>query len=330
MWIPSRLETAIEQIRASLSAIQESLREQVASIKKANDSNEEAREDDRRERFGSVIRDRHIRHSAQRQAKTQADKNVHQQIILNYLTFFAVAGAWIYAGIAAYQLYEMRAQTDIATNNQIQATKDAAAASIVTQKQLVIAQQQANAATNAVQQEAKDAKNAVAESERMLNAQTRPWIDLEIGKVNVEPGKIIGGFGHINISVEYSLRNFGNSPAVRQVHGVHWQTAEQGEYIPIKREWACSQELDSLHRNMSQGPIFPNINIPGEPVEKKDFSYHRTTIIAVGCVAYQGSLDDKDARPHTTAIKMIIRTDDDPTTGQPEITESRVLGIVAD
>jgi hypothetical protein len=91
----------LKEIAGLLRAIQESLRDHVATIKEASASSQRA-EDEQRPWWIAQFR---IAENQAKESSASRHDNHRQQQILNVLTFLAVLGAWIYAGIAAYQAH---------------------------------------------------------------------------------------------------------------------------------------------------------------------------------------------------------------------------------
>jgi len=102
----------LEILHARLRAIQESLREQIAASDERNQANQNTDDEIRWQRFGGRVTERQIRKRSDREAKTQAEKNYRQQVIMNFLTLLAVLGGWFYATVAIIQSYEMRRATN--------------------------------------------------------------------------------------------------------------------------------------------------------------------------------------------------------------------------
>jgi hypothetical protein len=123
MWITIRVEKFIENIESSLRAIQEALGDETAHSEQRHTTNQQDQEDQWRGRVARAFTEREIQKRVERKKDSQTQKSLNHQFWLNALTLFAVLGAWIYAGIAAVQAYEMKKATE-ATRQAVRVARD--------------------------------------------------------------------------------------------------------------------------------------------------------------------------------------------------------------
>lgn len=109
MWIPQWIKRVEETLHAEFRAIQQVLKEQTSAIEAAS-SDSQAREN--KERPLRVATHRVQLHEA-KEASRYRKRGHWNQVILNVLTFLAVAGAWGYAAITFCTLQQLRQQSDI-------------------------------------------------------------------------------------------------------------------------------------------------------------------------------------------------------------------------
>jgi hypothetical protein len=255
VWIPSRLEAAIEQIRASLNAIQESLREHVTAIRGARDSDEQARDQERWSRIRRRVAEREIHKREKREQDSYTQKSYKQQVLLNMLTLLAVLVAAAYATVAAYQGFLMREQL-----TQMQGSSEQTDRLLcLYQKQLAEMTKQ----TVAAQTSADAAKSAAKTASGQLEASQRPWI--AVSNPIVESPLIFNMDGTSQTSIHITAENISMNVATNASMRLTLGPGSGKEDVDLVEKLCSNAPVSEYDLHWSTGfTVFPKTSLAPE------------------------------------------------------------------
>lgn len=359
MWLPRRVEILIEKIESSLGEIEYALKEKINAVP----VDDKATHDKHREAAGVVATAIETTANAQSSyEQPQRDKEYRVQVFIVILTFLAAAGA-IAAAFASWLTLPSIKKSADAAYTAAQATQDQADATYAA-IDLQDIQMKQNRIDNAraqwmqertLEQSAEDAKNAVAESERILNVQTRPWLGIEVTEaagqtLDDDPSTRPPNESEANrlkyklrrVTFQYTIHNYGGGPALRQSAGGFdgWNTSDMSSMVsPPSLAVACQNETESLVNRLSRGvPIFPGEAVfsRAEPIPSLSYKYGTEVMSTIGCVAYQGQsatdpsgvVDPKTI--HHSAVRVACKVGENRADKKPPEVTCSVQSIGAD
>jgi hypothetical protein len=184
-------------------------------------------------------------------------------------------------------------------------------------------------------------QQALIDGERHFNQSQRPWVGLEDNNIIVAQPSFFWGvpprtveFPSITITASYSLKNFGNGPALHE-NDIVVAIPSTGETIPPTQEmepWCRMPEI----KGSNPGPANPGageILLPGARIPKgmqTNLLASSAQLLQTGriwifvCVAYQS---DSDTRVHHSRYWYLTVNGEVPITPSPEHPKSTYLPI---
>jgi len=163
----------------------------------------------------------------------------------------------------------------------------------------------------------KIAEDTFKNSQKAFDIQTRPWIGFSIKDIEIRrnpPNASIADTDpntrvRFDVKVNYTITNYGPSPALDVVSKFQWVSAND-IFNPPNRKAICDKAIrdstsdtNKIENYFGRNSVFPTQTIdkfiPDNSIPDISFLFDQTHVRLIGCFAYHGIVGEKT---HTTFV----------------------------